>query len=403
MSTSATVLSSASSEDLWKIFSLLLLFVTQAGFMLLGLGLGRAGSAISVFMKGLLVFGVSTISYLAIGAKFLDPEIYRQFWTGSVDFSQALILLEHTLLASITAQISLGAMAGRTRLLGFFALAFITGSFLYPVSFLFLATKGFGRLNDFTDIGGVIGVHALGASIALAGALTVGGRLGKFSPEGLPRALPGHNLPLAAVGVWILLTGWLGFSVVNTSFEVGQIAYTFITLLLGAMSGTFGAWGLSWLLTKKVDPTFILTGTLGGLVSVSVGLGTFLPFESIAIGFISGTAMVAAILLMERWLRLDDPVGAVSIHGIGALVGVFALILVAPNKGLLTHAHYHWILGECLALLAVFVFGWLISSVIFLLMKKTMGLRIPAVEETKGIDMTEHGVDAYSGFQIFHN
>ena len=247
----------------------------------------------------------------------------------------------------------------------------------------------------FNDFAGSTVVHSIGGWCALAGAIVIGPRIGKFGKNGQINPIPGHNIPLAALGVFILWLGWFGFNAGSTT-AVGEGSFAKIAVVtnLAAAAGTVGAMIASWVMFKKPDPSFTLNGALAGLVAITAGCANLsAPFATLT-GFIGGVIVVLSVVMFDK-LRIDDPVGAVSVHGVCGAWGTLAVGLFMPEAGLLMGGGIAQFAIQAIGVLAAFAWAFPVSMGIFLAIKYTIGLRVSEAEEMEGLDITEHGMHAY--------
>jgi Amt family ammonium transporter len=260
----------------------------------------------------------------------------------------------------------------------------------------------------FIDFAGSSVVHSVGGWIAFAGAIVVGPRLGKYDKNGKARAIPGHNLPMAALGVFILWFAWFGFNCGSTTVADGTIGYIAVNTCLAACAGTLGAMFTIWFKTGKPDPSMTLNGCLAGLVGITAGCFEVSPVGSIIIGFLAGILVVYSVLFIDQVLKVDDPVGAVSVHGVcGAfgtlMVGLFAAPGYGTATGLLYGGSIKLLFIQMLGVVVYFAWAFGMGFIMFKIVSALFGMRVSQEEELKGLDITEHKADAYSGFQIFSN
>jgi Amt family ammonium transporter len=253
-------------------------------------------------------------------------------------------------------------------------------------------------------------VHSVGGWLALAGAIVVGPRKGKFGPDGKPRALLGHSLPLAALGVFILWFGWFGFNAGSTTTGDGEIGRVAVTTILASAGGAIAAMLTSWILFKKPDVSMTGNGVIAGLVSITAPCYTVTPTGAVFIGLIGGALVVFSVLFIERVLKVDDPVGAISAHGVcgawGTLAcGIFGAEAVlgidTASTGLLYGGGLAQTLTQLLGIGVAFAWAFGTGLVLFYAIKATIGMRVSESEELAGLDIGEHGIEAYNGFQIF--
>jgi len=262
------------------------------------------------------------------------------------------------------------------------------------------------------DFAGSTVVHSIGGWVALAGAIVIGPRLGKYGPDKKPKAIPAHNITLAALGVFILWFGWFGFNPGSTTTGDGSIGRIAVTTNLAAAAGVVGALATCWILFKKPDASMTLNGALAGLVGITAPCATVTPVGSIFIGLIAGVIVVLSVLFIDRVLKVDDPVGAVSVHGVcgawGTLsAGLFnaeaVLGIGEANTGLFYGGGAAQLGTQAIGVAAAFAWAFLFGLGLFFVIKKTVGLRVSETDELKGLDITEHGSEAYAGFQIYLN
>ncbi|NIA12747.1 MAG: hypothetical protein GWP08_01610 [Nitrospiraceae bacterium] len=255
----------------------------------------------------------------------------------------------------------------------------------------------------FCDFAGSSVVHSVGGWLALAGAIVLGPRKGKYGPDGKPKALMGHNLPLAALGVFILWLGWFGFNPGSTTTGDGQIGYIAVTTNLAAATAAITAMTTAWIVLKKPDASMTLNGALAGLVAITAPCATVSAFGAIAIGACAGVLVVLSVLFIDRVLKVDDPVGAVSVHGVCGAFGTLSCGLFNIDGGLFYGGGVGQLGVQLLGVLVCFAWAFTTGMIMFHLIKAVIGLRVSEEEETRGLDIGEHGMEAYSGFQIFSN
>jgi Amt family ammonium transporter len=315
-------------------------------------------------------------------------------------------LIFQTVFAATAATIVSGAMAERTKFIGYLAYSFFITLFIYPI----FGSWAWGGLLDgggwlenlgFLDFAGSTVVHSIGGWLALAGAIMLGPRLDKYGPDGKPKAILGHNIPLAALGVFILWFGWFGFNPGSTTVGDGSIGYIAVTTNLAAAAGAIIAMIVSWIIMKKPDASMALNGALAGLVSITAPCDGVSPVGAIIIGTIGGTLVVLSVLFIDNKLKIDDPVGAVSVHGVCGLWGTLSVGLFNMDSGLFYGSGLKQLGVQALGAGAAFLWAFGLGLVLFYGIKKTIGLRVTSEEELKGLDIGEHGMEAYSGFQIF--
>lgn len=407
----------------WTLIAAFLVFFMQAGFAMVETGFTRAKNAGNIVMKNMYDFAVGSIVFFILGFGLMFGDSIGGFFGGSKFFLsnanpgnpdglwQYTFWLFQCVFAATAATIVSGAMAERTKFIGYLIFSLVISAVIYPISGHWIWGGGWLSKLGFIDFAGSTVVHSVGGWAAMMGAIFLGARIGKYGPDGRPRAIPGHNIPLAALGVFILWFGWFGFNPGSTtSGENLSIGFIAVNTNLAAAAGALTAMATIWIKSGKPDVSMSLNGALAGLVAITAGCSSVSPLSSIFIGLIAGVAVVLSVELFDFVFKIDDPVGAISVHGVcGALgtllVGVFAEAQYAgPGiNGLLFGGGFSLLGIQTLGVISVF--GWTVATtgVLFLIIKLTVGLRVKKEEELRGLDIDEHGMEAYSGFQIFTN
>jgi len=398
----------------WTCIAAFLVFFMQAGFAMVEAGFTRAKNAVNILMKNLMDFSVGTIAFFLIGFGLMFGKSNGLFGTtlfglGGVepgaDWNWTFLIFQ-TVFAATAATIVSGAMAERTKFVGYLAYSFFITLFIYPI----FGSWAWGGLLDgggwlenlgFLDFAGSTVVHSIGGWLALAGAIVLGPRIGKYGPDGKPKAILGHNLPLAALGVFILWFGWFGFNPGSTTTGDGSIGYIAVTTNLSAAAGAIVAMIVSWIVLKKPDASMALNGALAGLVAITAPCDGVSPMSAIVIGMVGGALVVFSVLFIDRVLKVDDPVGAVSVHGVCGLWGTLSVGLFNMETGLFCGGGLKQLGVQALGAGAAFMWAFGLGLVLFYAIKATIGLRVTPEEEAKGLDIGEHGMEAYAGFQIF--
>lgn len=417
---------------IWLVVAGAMVFFMQAGFSMVEIGLTRAKNAGNIIMKNLVDFAVGALAYFAVGWAFMYGESAggagiigsSQFFLhdGSSDGIMAWIIesgASSTLLrdwffqvvfAATAATIVSGAVAGRTKFKSYIIFSVIISAFIYPVSGHWIWNGGWLAQLGFYDFAGSTVVHSVGGWAALTGAIILGARTGKYvkiDGRFIIKAIPGHNLPLAALGVFILWFGWYGFNAGSTlSGTDTAISHVVVTTTLAASAGTLFALFTSWIWYKKPDPSMSLNGALAGLVGITAGTAVISPVLSILVGAIAGILVVLSVEFFDKVLHIDDPVGAISVHGVGGVwgtisVGLFGNMNAINSATGLDLTRLEQIGVQALGIVSVMAWVSITSFALFFLLKRTIGLRVSVDEERKGLDLEEHGCEAYSGFQIF--
>ncbi len=398
----------------WTCIAAFLVFFMQAGFAMVEAGFTRAKNAVNILMKNLMDFSVGTIAFFLVGFGLMFGETNGLFGTTLFGLSGVepgtdwnwTFLIFQTVFAATAATIVSGAMAERTKFVGYLIYSFFISLFIYPI----FGSWAWGGLLDgggwlenlgFLDFAGSTVVHSIGGWLALAGAITLGPRVGKYGPDKKPKAILGHNIPLAALGVFILWFGWFGFNPGSTTTGDGSIGYIAVTTNLSAAAGAIVAMCVAWIIMKKPDASMALNGALAGLVAITAPCDGVSPMAAIIIGSVGGTLVVLSVLFIDHVLKVDDPVGAVSVHGVCGLWGTLSCGLFNLESGLFHGGGLRQLGVQALGAGAAFVWAFGLGLVLFFTISKTIGLRVTPEEELKGLDIGEHGMEAYSGFQIF--
>jgi Amt family ammonium transporter len=422
-----------SLDVVWLFIGAILVFIMQAGFALVETGLTRAKNATNITMKNVMDFCFGAIVYWALGWGFMYGKDALGGLIGTSEFFNGPMSLDvdsgnfykswffQVVFAATAATIVSGAMAERTQFKSDLIYTCFISAFIYPISGHWVWGGGWLAELGFHDFAGSTVVHSVGGWAALMGATVVGPRLGKYikGPDGRisVKAFPGHNIPYAALGVLLLFFGWFGFNGASTGIAtVGgggiwsglNIARVCVATTLAAAGGAVGALIFSWLWFKKPDASMTLNGLLAGLVGITAPCAVVSPGASIVIGLIAGVLVVLSVEFIDKALKVDDPVGAVSVH---CVCGIFGTIAVgiwanAPEDGVVGLLHGGGVtqLGiQLIGILAVGAWAALTSLVLFLVIKAVTGLRVSPHEELVGLDLSEHKAEAYAGFQIFSN
>jgi Amt family ammonium transporter len=381
-------------NEVWIVLAAVLVMFMQAGFALVEAGFTRAKNAGNIIMKNVMDFSVGSIVYwafgfaLAYGGSSLGGFVaYGNFFFN--DNAQASTWFFQVVFAATAATIISGALAGRVKFKSYLIYTpFITG-FIYPIVTHWVWGGGWLAELGFFDFAGSGVVHLLGGMAALAGVLVVGPRRGRFTKDGKPRPIPGHSVTLGALGVFILWFGWYGFNAGSTLAAVGQdIASPAVTTTLAAAAGSVGAMITAWVIIGKPDVGFTLNGALAGLVGITAGTASISFGLSIVTGLIAGVLMTLSVIALER-LKIDDPVGAISVHGTAGLWGVVAVALFSSDAT---------IGAQLIGATAIVAWAFGTSFLVFKVIDLTVGMRVSEKEERAGLDRSEHGGEAYPEF-----
>ena len=393
-----------------------LVFFMHLGFSFLEIGLTRQKNTINILFKNIFIICAGLLLYYVAGFNLMYPGDFNGY-LGFAGFGLPLPengltpdyasggytywtdFLFQGMFAATAATIVSGAVAERVKLGAFMIFTIIYVGIVYPIVGSwqwgggFLTTLG-GENGGFYDFAGSTLVHSVGGWAALIAIFLLGPRIGKFGADGKINAIPGHNIPLATAGVLILWLGWFGFNGGSVlSADPGATSLVLVTTSLAAAAGGFGAFILSAIRYKNYDLTMFLNGILGGLVGITAGADQMSPNDAVMIGLIAGVIIVLAVALIDR-LRLDDPVGAVAVHLICGIFGTLAVGLFGAKAGM--DQFIYQLTGVGIVGAFCVASAW----IILFTLKKTIGLRVSKQEELEGLDLHEHGMDAYSDFRM---
>lgn len=393
----------------WTLVAAALVFFMQAGFAMVESGFTRAKSAVNIMMKNLLDFSMGSLAFWAVGfglmfgatktGWFGTTDFFLSGWTGPDGDPWILAFwMFQCVFAGTAATIVSGGVAERIKFNGYLIYSIVVCAFIYPIfgSWAWgslLNGNGWLEAKGFIDFAGSTVVHSIGGWCALAGAIVLGARKGKYGPKGEVKAIPGHNIPMAAVGVFILWMGWFGFNPGSTTTGDTSIAMIFVNTNLAAAAGVIGAMIISWFMFKKPDIGMSLNGALAGLVGITAGCANVSPTSSVIIGLIAGIIVVFSVVLLDR-MHIDDPVGAVSVHGVCGAWGTLAagLFNIGGTTGTI-------MMTQIIGIVAAFIWAFGTAFILFKVIKMTVGLRISEEEEMMGVDISEHAAHAYNDFQ----
>ncbi len=414
-----TVAVSARGVDtLWVLMAAFLVFFMQAGFGMVEAGFIRAKNACNILTKNFLDYCVASVMFFLVGyALMFGSGNGLAGWTGfgmsgaenpsGVDLFA--FWLFQAAFCGAAATIVAGGMAERMRFPAYLVYTAVISAVVYPIighwvwsGQGWLANLGFG------DFAGSAVVHATGGWVALVGTAMLGPRIGKFGADGRPRALPGHSIPLAALGVFLLWFGWFGFNpgstlAVGDGSAIGRVA---MNTNLAAATGAISAMLTVWALYGKPDLSMTMNGALAGLVAITAPCAFVSGAAALAIGAVGGVVVVLGVALLDS-VGVDDPVGAVPVHGMNGLWGALAVgiwgrqSLGLAREGLLHGGGLTQLGVQALGVVAVSLFAMASMGLVFHLVERTVGLRVTREEELRGLDIGEHGMEAYAGFQVF--
>lgn len=398
-------------DTIWVLLSAALVFFMQTGFAMVETGFTRAKNAGNTIMKIIADFSLGTLVFWFIGFGLMYAgkgslwggfDFFIQNNYGTTVPSYAFIILQ-TVFCAASATIVSGAMAERSKFSSYIIYSVIISAFVYPISGHWIWGGGWLNKLGFHDFAGSTAVHLVGGVAAFIGAKILGPRIGKYSKDGKPKAIPGHSLTLGAIGVFILWFCWFGFNGGSTNSMTGKAIETaakvFFNTNLSAVVAAATVMAITWFKYKKPDVSMTLNGPLAGLVAITAGADIVSPVGAAVIGFVSGFVLVFGVEFVEKKLKVDDPVGAVGVHGLSGATGTILAGLLATKNGLFYGGGFNFFGVQLLGVIAVIAWVSVTMTIVFLVVKKTIGLRVTKAEELAGLDIEEHGLESsYADF-----
>ena len=403
----------SSADTIWVLLGALLVFWMQAGFTMVEAGFTRAKNTGNIIMKNVMDFVLGTILFWIIGFGLMMGDdiggIIGQidpFIRGNYDssFPTYAFVIFQTVFCATSATIVSGAMAERTKFTSYLIYSAVISAVVYPISGHWIWGGGWLSQMGFHDFAGSTAVHMVGGVSAFIGAAVLGPRLGKYSKDRKSHAIPGHNILLGCLGVFILWMAWFGFNgcstvAMSTDADMASASLVFVNTNMAAASATLATMLFTWFKYKSPDVSMTLNGALAGLVAITAGCDMVSPAGAFIIGLAAGILVVVAIEFTDQKLKVDDPVGAVAVHGCCGAFGTVMTGLFAVDQGLLYGNGAHFFLVQILGVAVVIIYVAAVMTIVFSLIKKTVGLRVTEEEEILGLDITEHGlVSAYADF-----
>ncbi|APA65173.1 MULTISPECIES: ammonium transporter [Maribacter] len=402
------------ANNVWMMLATALVFFMHTGFAFLEIGLTRQKNTINILFKNIFIITGGLLLYYAWGFNLMYPGFedgdmgLLKFAGFGIDAPEGGMTPDYAdggytwwtdflfqgMFAATAATIVSGAVAERMKIGAFMIFTVIYVGLVYPIVGAWKWGGGFLDSWGFYDFAGSTLVHSVGGWAALVAIYLLGSRIGKFGKDGKPNAIPGHSIPMATAGVLILWLGWFGFnggSVLSADPELTSLVL--VTTSLAAAAGGFGAMITSTILYKNLDLTMFLNGILGGLVGITAGADLMSPNEAVIIGFIAGIIIVGGVALVDK-LKLDDPVGAVAVH---LICGIWGTLVVGIFGSMASGAQF---MTQLYGVLIVGGFCIVTSGIILGVLKATIGLRVSKEEEVEGLDLHEHGMDAYADFRM---
>ncbi|RQW64400.1 ammonium transporter [Vibrio viridaestus] len=390
----------------WTLVAAFLVFLMQAGFAMVETGLTRAKNAANIMMKNMMDFCIGSLAFWAVGFGLMFGVSNGLFGTSDFFFSGATgddqawnyaFWMFQVVFCATAATIISGAVAERTKFGAYLIYSVFVSAIIYPVfgSWAWGSLyHGQGWLENlgFIDFAGSTVVHSMGGWLALAGAIVVGPRLGKYDAKGKSKAIPGHNIPLAALGVFLLWFGWYGFNPGSTTTGDSSIASIAVTTTLAAASGSISAMFYTWIRFGKSDVGMTLNGALAGLVGITAGCANVSPISAVIIGIVAGILVVVSVLTLDK-MKIDDPVGAVSAHGVCGAWGTLAAGIFDQGGFSLS------VVGvQLIGIVACFIWAFGTGMILFKAIDAIVGMRVSRSEELAGLDLSEHGANSYPDF-----
>lgn len=397
-------------NNTWMLISTFLVFIMHLGFASLEAGLTQSKNTVNILFKNVSIVAIGILTYAVCGFNLMYPGEFNGYFgfagfgitnpigsAGLIGYADGAYtyftdFIFQAMFAATAATIVSGAVAERIKLSSFLIFSTVYVAIIYPVAGSWKWGAGWLDQLGFYDFAGSTLVHSVGGWAALVGAILVGSRIGKYGQNGRIKPILGHNMPLATIGVFLLWFGWYGFNGGSVlSADPGGVSLVFVTTTLAAAAGIIGAMITSWYVSKKPDLSMILNGSLAGLVGITAGADVISPMNSVLVGFIAGVIVVLSVIQLDK-LKIDDPVGAISVHLICGIWGTLAVGVFSAE---------HTLSVQALGVVAYGLFCLIGSALIFTVLKYSIGLRVSEDEEILGLDIGEHDMESYAGFQIF--
>ncbi|MDK2791580.1 MAG: ammonium transporter, Amt family [Deferribacteres bacterium] len=398
------------TDWLWTLIAAFLVFFMQLGFAMVESGFTRSKNALNIIMKNLLDFAAGSIGFWAVGfaimfgattTGFFGTEgFFLSNWDMKDNWTLAFWIFQVVFCATAATIVS-GAIAERANFKFYILFSFVMSMVIYPVfgswawGSLFHGNGWLEKLG-FIDFAGSTVVHSVGGWAALAAAIIIGPRIGKFGDKGQVRVIPGHNIPLAALGVFILWFGWYGFNVGSETAADSALPLIAVNTTLAPAAAVLSAMTVTYFKYKKFDIGMSLNGALAGLVGITAGCANVTPFYSIIIGVVAGILVVYSVIFFDK-IKVDDPVGAISVHGVNGAWGTLAAGMF--NYNFETNALEPVIMSQIIGIVAAFIWAFGSTYILIKILNMFVKFRVSEEEELMGLDFYEHGANAYPEFQ----
>lgn len=398
------------ANNLWILISAVLVFIMHLGFASLESGFVRKKNTVNILFKNSMIISIGLLTYYFIGFNLMYPGdaatngfigfsgfglSMPEGAAGAIEYADGAYtywtdFIFQAMFAATGATIVSGAVAERMKLSSFLVFTLVFVTLCYPITGFWKWGAGWLDARGFYDFAGSTLVHSVGGWAALACIIVLGARKGKYTSKGI-QAIPGHSMPLATVGVFMLWFGWFGFNGGSVlSADPVAVSLVFVTTCLAAAAGAIGAFFTSYIMFKTHDLSMVLNGILGGLVGITAGADQMSPGEAILIGAIAGILIPMAVVFFDRKLKLDDPVGATSVH---LVCGIWGTLAVGIFGAMASMSQF---IEQLIGVLAIGAFTFVFAYILITILKMTMGIRVPEEEEVKGLDVSEHDMEAYS-------
>mgnify|MGYP002620685330 FL=1 len=407
------------ANNTWMLVATFLVFAMHLGFACLEAGLTRAKNTVNILFKNTAIISIGILTYALCGFNLMYPGEFNfidgffgfpEFGLNPGDDGQTVAYYDgnytyytdfifQAMFAATAATIVSGSVAERIKLPAFLIFSVIYVAIVYPIAGSWKWGEGWLDAMGFYDFAGSTLVHSVGGWAALAGIIVLGPRLGKYTAGGI-RAIEGHSMPLATIGVFLLWLGWFGFNGGSVlSGDPDLVSLVFVTTALAAAAGVMAAMTTTWIVQRKPDLSMCLNGALAGLVGITAGADVISPLWAVVVGAIAGVIVVFSVLGLDR-VKLDDPVGAISVHLTCGIWGTLAVGIFGAAETF-EEAAYSGIVVQAIGVLAYGAFAFICAMILWVALKFTIGIRVSEGEELRGLDVDEHGMEAYGGFQIF--